>query len=61
MRYKTGQQCPTTGRYQFDGYVDGTTWPSPTANEQIIPMDRGDTFPPVHSCNKGAWWRYIGS
>lgn len=61
MRYKTGQQCVLKGRYAFDGYVDGTTTPAPTAEERIIPLDAGDTFPPVRSSNKAAWWRYIGS
>ncbi len=61
MRNKTGEKCTSKGRYEFDGYLDGTSTPSPTANEPVIPMDYGDIFPPVRSCNKGAWWRYIGA
>lgn len=57
MRYKTGDVCPATGQYVFDGYVDGTYSPPPTANERVIPLDNGDRFPPVHSCNKAAYWR----
>jgi hypothetical protein len=60
MRYKTGDKCTTKGRYQFDGYTDGTNYPSPTTEEKIIPLDVGDTFPPIRSTNKGAYWRYIG-
>ena len=60
QRFKTGDNCDTTGRYQFDGYTDGTQSPSPTAEEQVIPLDRGDTFPPVRSSNKAAWWKYLG-
>lgn len=60
QKFKTGQICPTKGKYQFDCYTDGSTYPSPTAEEKVIPMDIGDTFPPINSANKGAWWMYIG-
>jgi len=60
QRYKTGQKADTTGRYEFDGYTDGTNQPPPTANERNIPLSAGETFPPINSCNKGAWWKYIG-
>jgi hypothetical protein len=59
-RFKTGQICRSKGKYQFDGYLDGTYYPQPTAEEQIIPLDVGDTFPPINSSDKGAWWKYIG-
>ncbi|HEV8578204.1 MAG TPA: YjzC family protein [Thermoanaerobaculia bacterium] len=58
-RYKTGQECPRTGRYQFDGYVDGTWTPAPTAEEKEIPLSKGETFPPIRSQNKACWWRPI--
>jgi hypothetical protein len=53
--YKTGEIASCTGRYQFAGYTDGTTRPSPTAEERIIPLSRGETFPPIRSTGKGAW------
>ena len=56
--YKTGDTAPYSGRYEFVRYTDGTTTPRPTDNEKIIPLQRGETFPPIKSCNKGAWWRY---
>lgn len=56
-RYKTGQTCETSGRYDFDGYVDGTWSPSPTPEERRIPLSKGETFPPVKSSNKAAWWK----
>lgn len=59
QRFKTGEKCTKAGKYEFDGYTDGTNLPSPTANERIIPMDYGDTFPPVKSTDKGAWWRFL--
>ena len=56
-RFRTGQTCDTKGDYDFDGYTDGTSSPAPTQNEKRIPMDRNETFPPVRSSNKGAWWK----
>ncbi len=47
-RFKTGQTCASTsGVYIFDGYVDGSSYPSPTQDEQVIPLSRNETFPPV--------------
>ena len=60
QRFKTGQICSAKGNYEFDGYLDGTSHPQPTVEERIIPLDVGDTFPPVNSADKGAWWKYIG-
>lgn len=55
-RFKTGETCQTSGRYRFDGYTDGTSYPSPTSEEREIPLSRGETFPPIRSCNKACWW-----
>ena len=46
-RYKTGEKCPAKGNYKFDGYVDGPRTPSPTAEEKRIPLETGETFPPL--------------
>jgi hypothetical protein len=57
VRKKTGEICTVEGKYLFDGYTDGSTYPPPTLEERVLDgMERGDTFPPVRSCNKGAWW-----
>ena len=56
-RFKTGQKCVRAGSYCFDGYTDGTSTPSPTTEERVIPMDVGDVFPPIRSCEKACWWR----
>ena len=56
-RFKTGQTSPVNGIYIFDGYADGTTAPSPTSEERVIPLSRGETFPPVRSANKAAFWK----
>ena len=57
-RYQTGQKCPKTGTYDFDGYTDGTWSPAPTAEEKRIPMREGGTFPPINSADKACWWRF---
>ena len=56
-RYKTGETCCQTGRYEFDGYLDGSLYPAPTQEERIIPLSSGETFPPIRSANKGCWWK----
>ncbi|MCZ7539598.1 MAG: YjzC family protein [Anaerolineae bacterium] len=57
--YKTGDTAPQTGRYEFVRYTDGTTTPPPTAEERVIPLTKGKTFPPIRSCNKAAWWKLL--
>jgi hypothetical protein len=54
-RYKTGEECPKTGRYRFDGYTDGTSTPQPTTDEMVIPLSKGENFPPIRSQNKACW------
>lgn len=55
--YKTGQEAPETGNYRFVRYADGTTSPSPTAEEKVIYLKKGNKFPPINSCDKAAWWQ----
>jgi hypothetical protein len=57
--YPTGATAPHTGNYQFVKYSDGTTSPSPTLNERIISLTRGERFPPINSTDKGAYWQAI--
>lgn len=60
VRKKTGELCTVAGKYRFDGYTDGSTYPTPTQEEQILDgMDHGDVFPPVRSASKAAWWLLI--
>jgi hypothetical protein len=55
-RSKAGETSPWNARYTFAGYTDGTSWPQPTPEEHEIDLSVGETFPPVRSCNKGAYW-----
>ncbi|MDC3418088.1 YjzC family protein [Aquibacillus salsiterrae] len=56
-RYKTGQKSTANAYYSWDGYTDGTRYPSPTPEEQKIKLETGDVFPPINSCGKGAYWK----
>lgn len=58
-RYETGEECPRSGVWGFDGYTDGTSTPSPTAEERQIPLSRGETFPPIRSTGKACYWRFL--
>ena len=57
QEFKTGEKCETRGIYAFVRYVDNQQAPAPTRDEREIPLDKGDTFPPIKSQNKAAWWR----
>lgn len=58
-RYRTGEKNSESGRFRFDGYLDGTTSPTPTAEEKEIPLSRGETFPPIRSAGKSCWWKLV--
>ena len=58
-RHKTGESCPNTGIYGFDGYFDGTKYPRPTAEEEQIPLSRGEVFPPIRSASKACFWVFL--
>lgn len=59
IRCKTGQPCPTSGVYRFDGYLDGSVSPRPRPHEQEIPLAERNIAPPIHSANKGCFWLLI--
>jgi hypothetical protein len=57
-RFHTSQKCETSGSYVFDGYYpNGETKPSPTEEERVEPMLKGNTFPPIKSQEKSAYWK----
>ncbi|MBI1828721.1 MAG: YjzC family protein [Thaumarchaeota archaeon] len=61
MKYRTGELCPRSGHYAFVGHIEGRGRPNchPTSDERDIPMHQGDHFPPVKSCQEGAYWTYV--
>ena len=58
MEYKTGNVCPTTGEYVYSGHTGSCTC-SPTSEERVIPLERGEIFPPIKSCGNGAYWKLL--
>lgn len=57
-RYKTGEDAPRTGIYAFVEHVDRDFDCNPTPEENEIPLEAGETFPPHKSCEKAAWWEF---
>ncbi len=55
-RRKTGETCPCSGDWEFDGYTDGTSYPTPHSAERHIPLSKGERFPPIRSSAKACWW-----
>lgn len=56
---KTGETAEISGDYAHMGNPNGTTSCSPTTEEKIIPLDKGDTAPPVKSCEEPALWKLV--
>lgn len=55
--YRTGEKSPANANYKWVKYTDGTRTPSPSAEEKRINLEKGEVFPPIHSCDKGAIWK----
>jgi len=62
QKYKTGDTAPETGKYRYAGPASDGVSCSPTPEEMMIPLSRGETFPPVKSCGSrgGAYWQKEG-
>lgn len=58
-RFKTGEESPISGTFQYDGPIKDGVSCNPTKEETIIPLSKGEKFPPVKSCDKdgGAYWK----
>ena len=59
VRHKTGEKATRAGWYEFEEYVRGGRTPAPTADERTLPLDFGDTVPPVKSSDKAAWYVWV--
>lgn len=55
--YRTGEDAPVDGIYQFVEHIEDVPHCNPTPEEERIPLDAGETFPPHRSCEKGAVWK----
>lgn len=58
--FATGEKALQSGVYEFMMYTDNTALPSHTSEERYIRLEKGERFPPVRSCNKGAYWIFRG-
>ena len=56
---KTGETAEVSGIYTHIGSPDGKTSCSPTAEEKNIPLEKGETAPPVKSCAEPALWKLV--
>jgi len=56
----TGEICERSATYMFGGHLDGS-WDCHLLSEQKeLTLSKGDRFPPVRSCNKSAYWIFVG-
>jgi len=58
---RTGEKADVTGIYAHIGNPKGITACSPTHEEKIIPLEKGETAPPVKSCAEPALWKLVKS
>lgn len=57
----TGEKARISGYYKYSGSPTGKIGCSPTPEEQIIPLEKGETAPPVKSCQEPAKWKFARS
>lgn len=56
MRHKTGEKCPKSGTWEWDGWLDGSWSPVPSHAARYIPLSAGETFPPCDG--RGCYWKF---
>ncbi|MBH0229115.1 YjzC family protein [Halobacillus yeomjeoni] len=56
-RYKTGENVPESGTYEFDGLADNRKNANPTEDEKQVKLESGETFPPLRSSKEAAYWK----
>jgi len=55
--FRTGQESPVHGVYEFTRYTTTGSAGKPTENEMEIELELDENFPPINSTDKGAVWR----
>lgn len=53
--YKTGESAPVSGDYAFVSLVNPNARCTPTIEERVIPLSKGETFPPLKSCGESCY------
>ena len=56
-RFRSGEPCPDSGWYIFDGYLDGSLEPLPALGEMEVSLEAGEVFPPIRSPAKECYWQ----
>ena len=56
-RFRSGERCPVSGVYLFDGYVnEPTPSPLPLLRDWVLHLRRGDRFPAFDLLVEDAYW-----
>lgn len=55
-RNKTSEICGRTGRYEFDGYLDGSSEQLPALEEMEIYLYAGEVFPMITKQWRACFW-----
>jgi hypothetical protein len=57
-RFRSGERCPVSGIYVFDGYVnERTPSPLPLLRDWRVSLRRGDRFPAFALLKEDAYWK----
>lgn len=56
---QTGDGCIQVGWYEFAGYVDGASEPTPALEECFVLVGAGETFPSVSATNRACYWSFV--
>ncbi|UOQ45935.1 YjzC family protein [Halobacillus salinarum] len=58
-RYKTGENAPEKGTYEFDGLVNEGNENEVIEDEKYVELESGETFPPIRSNKEAAYWKKV--
>lgn len=57
-RFRSGERCPVSGVYVFDGYVnERTPSPLPLRRDWTVSLRRGERFPAFELIKEDAYWK----
>jgi hypothetical protein len=57
LRFKSGDICVERGRYEFDGYLDGSSELLPAFEEMEVVLPSGQLFPLIRDRSRGCFWQ----
>ncbi len=55
-RFKSGDVCAANGRFEFDGYLDGSSELLPFLEEMEVALKPGHVFPLISDRSKACYW-----